>query len=63
MRTRFRANKSIEDESKVRELIKYSEDRMEIAKHYKIPFERPYHLAKGTKVMKKKKPPPANRES
>ena len=60
MTTRFRANKSIEDEAKVRELIKYSEDRMEIAKHYKIPFERPHHLAKGTKIMKKKKPPVIN---
>lgn len=60
MTTRFRANKSIEDEAKVRELIKYGSDRMEIAKHYKIPFERPIHLPKGTKIAKKKKPPVVN---
>lgn len=36
--------------------MKYTKNRIEIAKHYGIPFERPYHLVQGTKIKKKKKP-------
>jgi hypothetical protein len=52
----FRQYQTIQEEEHIRELIEEGERRMEMAIHYKIPYERPTHVTTiGGVVMKRSK--------
>lgn len=54
-RTQFRKNKNINNESDIQKLIQEAVDRMEVAKHYKIPYPRPVYFPSGSLVKPKRK--------
>lgn len=55
-RAAFRGNKNLTSEKEVDTKLKDAKDRIEIARHYRIPYPRPTYYGTGTltKMAKKK---------
>jgi hypothetical protein len=55
-RTTFRANKNITETEELDKKLEEGKTRLEIARHYRIPYPRPVYFATGslTKLEKKK---------
>ena len=43
----FRAHRDEADPERIGELLRAGEDRLAVAKHYQIPYERPEHFGGG----------------
>ena len=54
-RTMFRANKDISDAEELDKKLDEAKTRLEIAKHYRIPYPRPVYFATGTLTRLEKK--------
>lgn len=54
-RRQIEANRSEQDPDKIHQLIQLAYQRMELAQHYGIPYERPVHLPTGFVRLKQKK--------
>lgn len=53
---KFRRNASLTDARDIEKQIKYAENRLNVATHYKIPFERPIHTIGIPEEYKPPKP-------